>query len=572
MKRHLLSILAAFVVATAFAQYTTKRTYDLAVDYGIDCNHDHTLAEHGYTMAQVQVKFPAWVAFCKFEGWADAEVLSVYEIVAAANDAVWRGDQAMNINTPWPNDGCISRSNVIWPHGGYRINYHVLFAHGQHIGQGTGNWTEFGDRPCKTMGGTLLQVDHGKWLTRRAPDRNIFQSAYFGKTNVTAWSESVRFQGFRLEGGRWGMKHDPSFHSSGIVMWDAGEASHIEQIMANGFNDYGLELIRGTPNTCYTISTFCNGIAGVGILGNNGLSTSTFVSISGDDQPALVRVRPFGNSDVGGGTMVFVGVKSETGKRTPIALQKVFDGVGAINAVFDGVWAHADGSELPDAAFVVDFQGYPGQLDIRGARMNGYRTAVNVINKGLRIHGPASYVPWSLVVNEGGFVSGTRAFKSDPIGTPTEVGPVSPTEPVTPTEPVGNKFGVTSSFPQHSTYEGVAAMIDGNASTRWTSGRAPTTDDWIILDMGADAKWKYITLDATGSPQDFLSGLQVSVSANGTSWSKLSTTTAANATVNAVYGAVTKLTSSTWRTNRYVKIAPSVASSKWWSIHEITVE
>ena len=42
--------------------------------------------------------------------------------------------------------------------------------------------------------------------------------------------------------------------------------------------------------------------------------------------------------------MVFVGVKSETGKREPQGSQIVFDGTGALNVVFDGVCAFCNGS------------------------------------------------------------------------------------------------------------------------------------------------------------------------------------------------------------------------------------
>lgn len=590
MIAHKLRLLSAVLFGLAFigarAQFDTRRTFDLAVDYGIDCHHDHTLAEHGFTMAQVAARFPAFVSYTRHAGWSDAEVLAVYEIVAAANDAVWRGDMALNYNVPLPDDGCISRSNVIWPHGGYRINHPVLFAHGRHIGQGTGNWTDFSS-PCNTMGGTLLQVDHERWLTARAPERHIFLSAYAGRTDANAWTESARIEGFRLEGGRWGLKHDPALHSSGIVMWDAGEASHIEQVMANGFNDYGLELVRGTPNTCHTISTFCNGLAGVGLLGNNGLSTSTFVSLSGDDQPALVRVRPYGPGDVGGGTMVFVGVKSETGKRTPLAAQVVFDGVGAINAVFDGVWAHADGEAVPDAAFVVDFQGSPGQVEVRGARLNGYRSLLHLVSKGQRIHGPGGLVPWSLVVNEQGLVWASRPMTTDPVAAKERLGFVAPggsfdygkglprfaytaeaqraSKGAVPT--AGHPV-VSTSFALHSAREGVNAMLDGDPATRWTSGRAPKATDALELDLGTASGWRRITLDATGSPLDVPNGLVVEVGTDGRNWRALKASDGLRITM----GAVSRIELDKVLPVRYVRIRPAGGMDRWWSIHGLTVE
>ncbi|HVR00640.1 MAG TPA: discoidin domain-containing protein, partial [Polyangia bacterium] len=63
--------------------------------------------------------------------------------------------------------------------------------------------------------------------------------------------------------------------------------------------------------------------------------------------------------------------------------------------------------------------------------------------------------------------------------------------------------------------------IDGNLTTRWTSGRPQDGTDYYQVDFGGTVKLTKITLDDTGdnSAGDFPAGYQVYASTDGTTFS-----------------------------------------------------
>lgn len=570
---------------------------DLAVDYGLTRDKGKKRISEVFSKADAIAYFPSAYGYLKAQGWTDDRFMLLSYPSAAGLDAVWQGHEV-----EWTKP-CMSRTNVTWPAGDWWFNFPAPICMGKYLGQGPHQGYNRG------QAATTMHVWADAWLGD-PHEQNAMMATSWGLPGNEGWIHGFVIEGFGFVGNRNGGWHDPNRTESGLAIWDSAEGSEVRNVWSSNFNGYGVKLVRGTPFTASSImSVFGNTLGGVGILDGE-LGTFNLGTVSGDDNSALlVQDSKYGR---GAGGMVTVALgKSESGHRDPKALGQIIlwqkaPCVGAIN-INMAQMAMLD--RFVDAAFVMNSRAWGQTLTVTGFVGWNFRTLVHDVSNKKRWSG-TSYRPEVFVwcSRDGGTLSdlvklahipGTAVNASDRLGTvsnngtfdyaagtpaysvtngagPTTPppGPVDPPPgPVDPQPPPTAKpYTVTTSIPQHSSYEGIAAAVDGNLSTRWTSGKVPTSNDWITIDMGAEARWKTITLDATGSAGDFLSGLQVSVSANGTSWSKLTTSTAANATVNAVHGPVTKLTSSTWRTNRYIRIQPTVVGSKWWSIHEITVE
>jgi hypothetical protein len=108
-----------------------------------------------------------------------------------------------------------------------------------------------------------------------------------------------------------------------------------------------------------------------------------------------------------------------------------------------------------------------------------------------------------------------------------------------------------------------ANTLDGNASTRWSTGLAQANGQWIRLDMATAQTFNKIVLDAGTSTGDYPRGYQVFVSNDGTNWGS------AVATGNGT-SAVTTITFAT-QTARYLRVVQTGTASSWWSIHEYNV-
>jgi O-glycosyl hydrolase len=105
--------------------------------------------------------------------------------------------------------------------------------------------------------------------------------------------------------------------------------------------------------------------------------------------------------------------------------------------------------------------------------------------------------------------------------------------------------------------------LDGAASTRWTTGVAQATGQWLQLDMKKTTFTSGISLDVTTSTGDYPRGYTVAVSDDATNWQPI-------ATGNAVAG----IASSSWRPQsaRYLRVTLSQSyGSAYWSIGEATV-
>ncbi len=108
-----------------------------------------------------------------------------------------------------------------------------------------------------------------------------------------------------------------------------------------------------------------------------------------------------------------------------------------------------------------------------------------------------------------------------------------------------------------------ANALDGNSSTRWSSGQAQASGQWFKLDMGSSKAFDEISLDAGSSTGDYPSNFKIEVSNDNANW-----TLVKNATGSTQYVVVhipDQLT------QRYIRLTLTSAKGNWWSIHELNV-
>ncbi|MCD1259306.1 family 16 glycosylhydrolase [Paenibacillus athensensis] len=108
-----------------------------------------------------------------------------------------------------------------------------------------------------------------------------------------------------------------------------------------------------------------------------------------------------------------------------------------------------------------------------------------------------------------------------------------------------------------------ANMLDGSMSTRWTSGKDMVPGQYVIVDMNKPKTFNKLTLDCTGSNNDYARGYQVFVSDDGTNWGSAiasGTGTAPLITINVAQ-----------TTARYIKVVQTGTGTNWWSVREFNV-
>lgn len=108
--------------------------------------------------------------------------------------------------------------------------------------------------------------------------------------------------------------------------------------------------------------------------------------------------------------------------------------------------------------------------------------------------------------------------------------------------------------------------LDGNPATRWDTGATMRPGMWFMLDLKGERLVRSITLDTTGSANDFPRGYEVYVSS-----------TADGQGVKVASGkgenAVVKITLPQPTRGRFVKIVQTGSHDQWyWSIHELSIE
>ncbi|REK75027.1 discoidin domain-containing protein [Paenibacillus paeoniae] len=106
-------------------------------------------------------------------------------------------------------------------------------------------------------------------------------------------------------------------------------------------------------------------------------------------------------------------------------------------------------------------------------------------------------------------------------------------------------------------------LLDGDMSTRWSTGAAMAPGQSLTVDMGSPQRFSKIIMDSTGSNDDFARGYELYVSQDGVSYGNVIASGLGSGPLVTVQfpqmGA------------RYIKIVQTGTASNWWSIREFKV-
>ncbi|RKS67968.1 glucosylceramidase [Motilibacter peucedani] len=108
--------------------------------------------------------------------------------------------------------------------------------------------------------------------------------------------------------------------------------------------------------------------------------------------------------------------------------------------------------------------------------------------------------------------------------------------------------------------EGPAAAVDGDGSTRWSSGQAQAPGQHLTVDLGERTHFRRVSVDSGGNLGDYARSWALSVSDDGTTWRTVATGVGT--------GQVTDVDVPRTRA-RYVRITSTGSSGSWWSIADL---
>ncbi|HKT58053.1 MAG TPA: discoidin domain-containing protein [Microbacterium sp.] len=155
---------------------------------------------------------------------------------------------------------------------------------------------------------------------------------------------------------------------------------------------------------------------------------------------------------------------------------------------------------------------------------------------------------YAVTVNgAGGQHAGDATFTVDGLGTPL------------------SQSGWTASASVVSPYptDVIPNMVDGDPSTRYSSGVGQASGQWVQVDMGKAQTFDTLALDSSTSTGDYAHGADVFVSDDASTWTKVAALTATGQQIEAVTFAP--------QTARYIKVVNTGTSGNWWSIGELEV-
>jgi O-glycosyl hydrolase len=116
-----------------------------------------------------------------------------------------------------------------------------------------------------------------------------------------------------------------------------------------------------------------------------------------------------------------------------------------------------------------------------------------------------------------------------------------------------------------STEAGTSAanILDGNAATRWSTGAAQASGQYLQVDLGRITQTTGIDLDAAASTGDYPRGYTVSASMDGSTWTPVAQATGVAADVRAQWLSTDA---------RYLRVTLTTPfASAYWSVGELTV-
>jgi glucosylceramidase len=108
--------------------------------------------------------------------------------------------------------------------------------------------------------------------------------------------------------------------------------------------------------------------------------------------------------------------------------------------------------------------------------------------------------------------------------------------------------------------EDPGAAVDGDASTRWSSGAAQAPGQHLQVDLGRRTFFRRVAIDSGGNLGDFARGWQISVSDDGVRWRVLAS--------GAGTGQLTTVDVRPTRA-RHLRVTSTAAAGNWWSIADL---
>lgn len=254
---------------------------DLATFFGV-YDPQKTLAEMGFTVSTAQAKFPAY--WKKWKEWnrADADFLLNTFMTAAHEQISWERGSA---NIHWgamPGGPGMNGTPL-------KFNQQLRWPFGEVTGSGLF---------IASLSDTMAVPDHDRWNGDRKK-RNVLVSWSYGVNGLYGYHEGAFLDKIRFWGDKRSKYNDPSYESSGVVLFDAGEGSKIERVKCDYFNSHGLHIERGTPAHISNVSAFLNGLAGVAFVGCEGNSVEMGV-LSVDDNLWALAMLSSADREAGG--------------------------------------------------------------------------------------------------------------------------------------------------------------------------------------------------------------------------------------------------------------------------------
>jgi fibronectin type 3 domain-containing protein len=136
--------------------------------------------------------------------------------------------------------------------------------------------------------------------------------------------------------------------------------------------------------------------------------------------------------------------------------------------------------------------------------------------------------------------------------------------PVTTVVGALSRWSWTASASSSASGDAPANAIDGDITTRWSTGASQTNGMWFLLDMNTPCTFDGLVLNAASSSGDYPRGYQVNVSNDGVNWgSPVAAGSGSSALLNISFAP---------QTARFVRVTQTGSvSGLWWSIHEFNV-
>lgn len=106
-----------------------------------------------------------------------------------------------------------------------------------------------------------------------------------------------------------------------------------------------------------------------------------------------------------------------------------------------------------------------------------------------------------------------------------------------------------------------ALAVDGDASTRWSSGQAQTPGQYLEIDLGSREHVRRVAIDSGDNLGDYARAWTLQTSTDGKRWRTVATGTGTGQLTNVDLARMTQV--------RYLRISASGSAGNWWSIADV---